>query len=61
MLFRSGAALLAGVREGVFPDVDEAVRRCVRVRRRVEPEWDYDDGYRRFRRLYPTLRPLEEQ
>jgi xylulokinase len=55
-----GAALLAGVRAGVFSDVDDAVRRCVRPQRRIEPEWDYDDGYRRFRRLYPTLRPLEE-
>ena len=55
-----GAALLAGVRAGVFSDADDAVARRVRVRRRIEPEWDYDDGYRRFRRLYPTLRPLEE-
>jgi xylulokinase len=55
-----GAALLAGVRAGVFSDADDAVARCVRPRRRIEPEWDYDDGYRRFRRLYPTLRPLEE-
>jgi xylulokinase len=54
-----GAALLAGVRAGVFTDADEAVARCVRPRRRIEPEWDYEDGYRRFRRLYPALRPLE--
>jgi xylulokinase len=56
----SGAALLAGVRAGVFADADDAVERCVRPRRRIEPEWDYEEGYRRFRRLYPTLRPLEE-
>jgi xylulokinase len=56
-----GAALLAGVRAGVFSDADDAVARCVRSRRRIEPEWDYDDGYHRFRRLYPALRPLEEQ
>ena len=56
-----GAALLAGIRAGVFADADDAVARCVRIRRRIEPEWNYDDGYRRFRRLYPTLRPLEEQ
>ena len=54
-----GAALLAGVRAGVFADADDAVARCVRPRRRIEPEWEYDDGYRRFRRLYPTLRPLQ--
>ena len=56
-----GAALLAGIRAGVFADADDAVARCVRARRRIEPEWNYDDGYERFRRLYPTLRPLEEQ
>jgi xylulokinase len=55
-----GAALLAGVRAGVFADAGEAVARCVRVRDRVEPEWDYEDVYARFRRLYPALRPLEE-
>ena len=55
-----GAALLAGVRAGVFSDAEDAVARCVRPRRRIEPEWDYDHAYRRFRRLYPTLRPLEE-
>jgi xylulokinase len=55
-----GAALLAGIRAGVFADADDAVARCVRARRRIEPEWNYDDGYERFRRLYPTLRPLEE-
>jgi xylulokinase len=56
-----GAALLAGVRAGVFADAGDAVTRCVRVQRRIEPEWDYEDGYRRFRLLYPTLGPLEEQ
>src|SRR6185437_14518009 len=53
-----GAALLAGVRAGVFSDAAEAVARCVRVRDRVEPEWDYEDAYRRFRSLYPTLKEL---
>ncbi len=59
-----GAALLAGVRAGVFADVTEAVDRCVRVRTRIEPdpEWRdaYDEGYPRFRSLYPTLKRLEE-
>jgi xylulokinase len=53
-----GAALLAGIRAGVFSDADVAVDRCVRPRRRIEPEWDYDQGYRRFRRLYPAVRPF---
>ncbi len=54
-----GAALLAGVRAGVFPDAEEAVARCVRVRETIEPTWDYEAGYARYRELYPTLRPLE--
>jgi xylulokinase len=60
-----GAALLAGVADGGFRDVDEAVERCVRVRDEVEPdpEWErvYADGFARFRLLYSALRPLEEQ
>jgi xylulokinase len=50
-----GAALLAGVRAGVFADAEDAVARCVRIRRRIEPEWNYDAGYARFRKLYPAL------
>ena len=53
-----GAALLAGVRAGTFADAADAVATCVRVRDRIEPEWDYEDAYRRFRSLYPTLREL---
>lgn len=58
-----GAALLAGVRAGAFPDAGGSVARCVRVQERIEPDPDwvdaYEEGYRRFRALYPTLRPLE--
>ena len=53
-----GAALLAGVRAGVFADAADAVDRCVRVRETIEPEWDYEDAYTRFRSLYPTLKEL---
>jgi xylulokinase len=53
-----GAALLAGVRAGVFADAADAVQRCVRVRETVEPEWDYEEAYARFRSLYPTLKEL---
>jgi xylulokinase len=59
-----GAALLAGVADGVFTDIREAVSACVHVREEIEPdpEWEhvYDEGYGRFRALYPALRPLEE-
>jgi xylulokinase len=55
-----GAALLAGVRAGVWGTVEEAVAACVRVRVTVEPDrtWQavYDEGYGRFRDLYPALR-----
>jgi xylulokinase len=54
-----GAALLAGVKAGVFADVADAVERCVRVRETIEPEWDYEDTYARFRSLYPTLKELQ--
>jgi xylulokinase len=54
-----GAALLAGVRAGMFADAEDAIARCVRVRDRIEPEWDYDEHYTRFRLLYPTLKELQ--
>jgi xylulokinase len=53
-----GAALLAGVRAGVFADAAEAVSSCVRVVDEIRPEWDYEDAYARFRHLYPTLKEL---
>jgi xylulokinase len=57
-----GAALLAGVRDGVFADAHEAVAQCVRVSERIEPDpaWveAYDGGYERYRRLYPALRTI---
>jgi xylulokinase len=53
-----GAALLAGIRSGTFADADEVVERCVRVRSRVEPVWDYEEQYQRFRSLYPALKTI---
>jgi xylulokinase len=58
-----GAALLGGVQAGVFADAHEAVAATVRVRDRVDPDpaWQatYEEGYARYRQLYPTLRQLE--
>jgi xylulokinase len=55
-----GAALLGAVAAGVFADVDEAVAACVRVRETIEPDpaWAavYEEGYPRYRALYPALR-----
>ena len=54
-----GAALLGGVRAGVWGSVDEAVEACVRVRGTVDPvdEWieAHETGRERFRALYPAL------
>ena len=59
-----GAALLGGVAAGTYADVHEAVAATVRVTERIEPDPDwaraYEDGYGRFRALYPALRPLED-
>jgi xylulokinase len=59
-----GAALLGGVAGGAFADVEEAVRACVRVEDRVDPdpEWAaaYEAGYDRFKELYPALRQFEQ-
>jgi xylulokinase len=55
-----GAAMLAGVRAGVFADAHDAVARCVRARERIEPDpaWAaaYDEAYARYRALYPALK-----
>jgi xylulokinase len=60
-----GAALLAGVAGGTFADAREAVAACVRARAPVEPNphWAraYDEGYARFRALYPAVRGVEER
>jgi len=57
-----GAALLGGVAGGVFADVHDAVERCVRITRVVEPNPAWRDVYAelhaRFRALYPALRDL---
>jgi xylulokinase len=58
-----GAALLGGVATGAFANAAEAVAACVHVTDRIEPNPDwtaaYEDGYARYRGLYPALRPLE--
>jgi len=60
-----GAALLAGVAGGTFADAREAVAACVQARESVEPNprWApvYEEGYARFRSLYPAVRGVEER
>ena len=55
-----GAALLAGVGSGVWPDVATAAEQTVKLGARVEPGEHaaaYDDIYRLYCELYPTLKP----
>jgi sugar (pentulose or hexulose) kinase len=57
-----GAAMLAGVGAGVFPDVAAAAEAMVHVTDRIEPDPAladvYDRAYHRYRKLYEQLRPL---
>lgn len=55
-----GAALLAGVGGGVWPDVVAAARATVRLGERVEPgagAADYTPVYALYRDLYPMMKP----
>ena len=58
-----GAALLAGVADGVFASAHEAVTACVHAGEAIEPNpaWAavYEEGYARFRALYPALQGVE--
>jgi len=57
-----GAAMLAGVGSGIFPDLRAAARAMVRVTGSFPPSRAhhkrYETLYRTYRRLYPRLRPL---
>ena len=57
-----GAALLAGVGAGVWPDVDAACDACVKVTgsTEVQPEMvaRYNEIYQSYTRLYPALKPF---
>ncbi len=60
-----GAALLAGVAVGVYPDFGTAVAQTVHFQKRIEPQPDsvaaYEERYQLYRQLYPTLIPLQRQ
>jgi xylulokinase len=52
-----GAALLAGVGIGLWPDLATACAATIRVRTSTPPSGlDYGPAYRRFRELYPALK-----
>ncbi len=59
-----GAALLAGVGGGVWPDVLTATRETVKLGERVEPGANaaaYEPVYALYRDLYPMLKPAFER
>lgn len=59
-----GAALLAGVGAGAWPDTDAACASAIQVAEQIAPDSaavkSYADGYKIFRRLYPALRSIRE-
>lgn len=56
-----GAAILAGVGTGAYPDFKTAARQAVRMGRSYKPtskgQRDYQPVYEKFRTLYPALKP----
>ncbi len=57
-----GAAVLAGVGAGIWPDVDAACAQIVRIATHTDPDpaaaTALEEAYRRYVRLYPALRSL---
>ena len=60
-----GAALLAGVGAGVFPDLTAAVRQTVHLPTRIEPETDavvaYEQRFQLYRQVYPLLKDISRR
>ena len=57
-----GAALLAGAGVGVFSDVKDAVAKCLKISRRIEPDAaasaEYANLFARYRRIHDALAPI---
>ena len=57
-----GAALLAGVAAGIWPNVDSACTETIRVSDRITPNVTnvsrYAEMYRQYQALYPALRSI---
>ena len=60
-----GAALLAGVGAGVFADEREAVAKCLKIGRTIEPDpgaaAEYEDLFNHYRRIHDALAPIYSQ
>ena len=57
-----GAAILAAVGCGVYPSVDEAAKKLVKVVKTEEPDEElvqkYEEKYQKFRKFYPALKGM---
>lgn len=55
-----GAGMLAGVALGLFPDIDDAVQKIVKIKKIYTPERQdrYEDSYELFLELYDRLKPV---
>ena len=57
-----GAALLAGVGAGVWPDLESACGRAIEVAQQIEPDptlvGRYAKGYEAYRKVYPALKGI---
>jgi xylulokinase len=60
-----GAALLAGVAAGTYPNLPTAVAQTVHMQQRIDPQADsvraYDERYQLYQQMYPALINLQRQ
>jgi len=58
-----GAALLAGVGAGVWPDLEAACAEAIEVAQQIEPDAKaverYSVGYQAYRKVYPALKGIQ--
>jgi xylulokinase len=61
----TGAAMLAGVAEGTYASLDDAVERLVEFGATYEPRAEkkdvYDESYALYRKLYASLEPVFDE
>jgi len=57
-----GAALMAGVGAGAWPDLDAACAAAIKVAQQIEPDnasmQRYAEGYQAYRKVYPALKGI---
>ena len=57
-----GGAMLAAVADGVYPSVEAAAEKIVKVEKTIMPDPEiagkYEDRYTRFRKIYPAMKDL---